>query len=115
MEKAVIYFNSRCSTCRKTLAILEDHPVNFEIKEYLKDPPTASETLKIMGILGDKAPEIVRTKEALYKSEPFSLTNQEVVAEKLSLKPTLIQRPIVIYKGRAVVARPPEEVLNILI
>ena len=111
--KSIIYFNSLCGTCRKTLALLEERGLDLEIREYLTEPPTKTELLKIMEMLGDDAQKIVRTKEQRYKELNFSIEDKIKVAEVLSEEPVLIQRPIFIHQGKAVVARPPEEVLKV--
>lgn len=67
-----------------------------------------------MEMLGENSQKVVRIKEDSYKKLNFPLSDNDLVAEQLNQDPTLIQRPIFVHKGQAVVARPPEEVLTLL-
>lgn len=110
-----IYHNNRCSTSRKTLAIIEEAGESPEIVEYLKTPPSEAELKDILEKLGMKAEEIVRKKETLYKEEykDKKLTNAQWI-KVLAKNPILIERPIVVRADKAVVGRPPENVKELL-
>lgn len=110
-----IYHNTRCSTSRKTLALIEESGVNPEIVEYLKDPLTEDELKDILNKLGMKAEEIIRKKEKLYKEEykGKNLTDSQWI-KVLVKNPILIERPIVVKGKKAVLGRPPENVKELL-
>lgn len=110
-----IYHNTRCSTSRKTLAIIEEAGESPEIVEYLKTPPSEVELKDLLNKLGMKAEDIVRKKEALYKEEykDKKLTNAQWI-KVLAKNPILIERPIVVRADKAVVGRPPENVKELL-
>ena len=115
-DKAIIWHNPRCSKSRGALQLLQEAGVEIEERRYLDNPPSAEELDEVLNLLGMTPEQIVRTKEALYKElglKDKQLSRQQWL-ELLSQHPKLIERPIVIYKGRAVVARPPEKVLELL-
>ena len=62
----VIYYNPDCSKCREAISLLEEKNCSFEIREYLKDPPSENELKELLQKLGCKASDIVRKSEPLY-------------------------------------------------
>ena len=114
--KTILYHNPRCSKSRATRALLEEQGEQPEIVEYLKTPPTAAELNKILDMLGLEPRELIRRKEKEYLHaglDDMNLTRTELI-EAMVKHPKLIERPIVIKDGRAVLGRPPEKVLDIL-
>lgn len=113
---ASIYHNPRCSKSRQTLALLEENGVTPNIIEYLKEPLSEQEIADILSKLGLQAKEIIRTGEQEYKSlglKDKDLTDKALIA-LIAKHPKLLQRPIVVMNDRAVVGRPPENVLTLL-
>lgn len=111
-----IFHNPRCSKSRQTLAILEEKGADIEIVEYLKTPPTAEQLAEVVNKLNVSVRDIIRTKESEYKEvglDNSDLTEQAIL-EKLVATPKLIERPIVINGDKAVIGRPPENVLEII-
>ena len=111
-----IYHNPRCSKSRKTLALLKDQDLTPEIIEYLKTPPNAEELDQLLQLLGLEPRELMRRKEAEYKTHNLddpNLTRDELIAAMVA-HPKLIERPIVIKDSKAVLGRPPERVLEII-
>ncbi len=108
-----IFHNPRCSKSRQTLQLIRDRGVEPEIVEYLKTPPCADEILDIVRMLGTAPSALFRTKEALYRE--LGLHQKEITRDEsleiLSENPRLIERPIVISGQRAIIGRPPENVL----
>ncbi|MEO9483875.1 MAG: arsenate reductase (glutaredoxin) [Ekhidna sp.] len=110
-----IYHNPRCSKSRQTLNLIEDKGQTFEIKEYLKDPPSKEELKKIIALLGIKPEQLIRKGEADFK-ENFkgkNMTDDEWIDAMIAY-PKLMERPIVVDGDRAVLGRPPENVLTLL-
>ena len=110
----VIYHNPRCSKSRQTLALIEGKGVTPKIVEYLDTPPSADELKEILSKLGKPAAEIVRKKEAIEEGIDLSALSEAALIEALASHPRAIERPIVIKGNRAVLGRPPENVLEIL-
>jgi arsenate reductase len=111
-----IYHNPKCSKSRQTLELLEQNGITPAIIEYLKIPPTAETLKKILGQLGMTPRELLRKKEAVYaelKLNDPSLSDDALIDFMLA-HPILIERPIVLANGKAVLGRPPEQVLDIL-
>ena len=108
----VIYHNPDCSKSRAALEILREHGCAPVVIEYLKTPPDV-ETLRSLGL---PAREIIRDNEdeyaALNLADP-SKTDAELFAA-IAQHPILLQRPIIVAGKRAVVARPPERVNELI-
>ena len=116
MTKATIFHNPRCSKSRQTLALLEDNNCDVTIVEYLKDVPSANELTHLLSLLGLKSRQLMRIKEVEYKNQNLAdanLTEQQLIAAMLNT-PKLIERPIVVANNKAVIGRPPENVLDII-
>ncbi|MEQ9304212.1 MAG: arsenate reductase (glutaredoxin) [Marinoscillum sp.] len=110
-----IFHNPRCRKSRETLSILEDKGEMVTIIDYLDTPPSEKELSEIITMLGISPQELIRKGEAIYK-ENFkgrNLSDKEWIAAMVS-NPKLIERPIVIKDGQAVIGRPPERVLEII-
>lgn len=110
-----IYHNPRCSKSRKTLELLREHGIEPTVVEYLKDPPDKKALKKITDMLGLKPEQIVRKSEDTFKQQfaGKTLTGDQWL-EALANYPILIERPIVITGARAVLGRPPENVLDLI-
>jgi len=110
-----IYHNPRCTKSRATLALLNERGIEPKVVEYLQTPPTAKELKGIVAKLGIKPEELVRKGEDVYK-EKFAgktLTDAQWI-QALAANPILIERPIVVRGEKAVIGRPPENVLALL-
>lgn len=111
-----IYHNSRCSKSRGALALLEQHGQPFEVVNYLDTPPSASELKTLLAQLGLSARQLLRTGEDEYRQlglDDSSLDEAKLIAAMVK-HPRLIERPIVVANGKAVIGRPPEKLLEIL-
>ena len=110
-----IYHNPRCSKSRECLAILEASKIKFETIQYLDNPITKEELTEIIKLLGIPPIYLVRKNEAIWKEnyKGKSLSDSEIIAA-MAAYPKLIERPIVINKGKAVIGRPPERIKSIL-
>ncbi len=111
----VVYHNPKCSKSRSALDFLKDKGVEFELREYIKEPLTKKEMIDLLKQLNISAEELVRKNEEVYK-ENFKgkkLSDKEWVEAFIEF-PKLIERPIVCVNNKAVVARPTERILEIL-
>ena len=111
-----IYHNPRCSKSRKTLELLRSKGIEPFIVEYLKDPPTRKKLKEILAMLNLEPRQLIRNTESIYKEKGLddpSLDREQLVSAMVE-NPVLIERPIVISKGKAVIGRPPENVLGII-
>ncbi|WP_058535169.1 arsenate reductase (glutaredoxin) [Legionella saoudiensis] len=113
MHEIIIYHNSRCSKSRETLALLQEKGYEFTIIEYLKTPLTKEQLNDLKAHF--TLQEFVRTNEPVFKNLGLSLENEEQLMQAMVTEPVLMQRPIVTYKGKAIIGRPPEKVLQLFI
>jgi arsenate reductase len=107
-----IFHNPRCSKSRSTLEILSDNSADVDVVEYLKDTPDRDELKSILGMLGMSPRDLMRKHEAPYKENNLdsdSLSEDELIDYMIKY-PILIERPIVVSNGKAVIGRPPENV-----
>lgn len=105
--------NPRCSKSRQTLALLEENGVKVRVREYLKDPLSREELERLFGLLTTPFSSAIRTKETLFKELAVDLDSKENVIQAICENPSLLERPIVIAKGKAVIGRPPEAVQSL--
>lgn len=115
-EGLAIYHNPACSKSREALQILQDNNLSPEIIDYLDNPPSPQELKELVEILGVSARDLLRTTEPVYRDaelDDYSLNDDEII-EAICEYPTLLQRPIVISDGRAIIGRPPTRILEIL-
>lgn len=111
----IIYHNPRCSKSRETLKLLQERGIEPEIREYLKQVPTAEELRQVLALLDITPRQLLRTKEAEYKEAGLDnpALDDSAVIEAMTRHPRLIERPIVINGDQARIGRPPESVLEI--
>ncbi len=109
-----IWHNSRCSKSRAAFNYLKENSIEFEVVEYLKEPPTEEELKEVLNKLGLKPSELARKKEKLFKELGLKDASEEEILKAMAQNPKLIERPIVVNGDRAVVARPLEEIEKVL-
>ncbi|MCB1844768.1 MAG: arsenate reductase (glutaredoxin) [Halioglobus sp.] len=113
-----IYHNPQCSKSRKTLELIQERGITPVIVPYLDEAPTAATTLRLAAALSLPVKALLRTGEQDFKAAMDSLdvNDDRTLAEWLQEHPRLLERPIVIdeVSGKAVIGRPPENVLALL-
>ena len=109
-----IYHNPKCSKSRQTLEIVRNKTSEFEIIEYLNNPLTAKEITVLLSQLNIKPLSLVRTQEIIWREnyKGKELTDIEIINAMFE-NPKLIERPIVVKNNKAVIGRPPENVLGL--
>lgn len=110
-----IYHNPRCRKSREALQLLESQNLLHNVILYLEIPPSKSDLAIIIKKLNIKPMQLVRTQEAIWKSEYKGKTlsdNDMIIA--MTKHPKLIERPIVINGDKAVIGRPTENILTLL-
>lgn len=115
-EDVTVYFNPSCSKCRASKELLEEHGVQASYFRYLDEAPSRDDLEQVMKLLGIDDPRaMMRTGEAVYKELGLAgETSPDELLDAMVANPILIERPIVIRGGRAVIARPPERLLELL-
>nr|WP_199002453.1 arsenate reductase (glutaredoxin) [Flavobacterium sp. ASV13] len=101
-----IYHNPRCGKSRTCLAFIEQSKQEYEIIQYLTETPTFKELKTLLEKLELQPIQLVRIKEKIwienYKGK--NLTNQEIIQAMVD-NPILIERPIVVKNGKAIIGR----------
>ncbi|MEN8109183.1 MAG: arsenate reductase (glutaredoxin) [Pseudomonadota bacterium] len=115
-DDVTIYFNPKCSKCRLSLELLEKEGQQAEIIEYLNTPLDAATLTSILDMLGMEPRELMRKHEKEYSETGLDdpeLSRTDLIRAMIAY-PRLIERPIVIKDGKAIIGRPPEKILDIL-
>ncbi len=116
MVKAVIYYNPSCSKSRDSLAILKEKGLDIEEVRYLDSPPSKEMLAELCQMMNLKPREIIRSGETLFKELGLNQNDEKTDNEWLDLlvsNPQLIERPIVRVGDKAIMGRPPENILKI--
>lgn len=111
-----VYHNPRCSKSRGACELISERlnqaGESLEIVEYLKEGLSVDQLKALHRMLGGPVRDMIRDTEAPYKElglDRSTLTDDQLF-EAIATHPILLQRPIVVRGGRAVIARPPENV-----
>ena len=111
-----VYEKPTCTTCRRLAELLVDRGVDFDRVNFHIDPLPEERIRELLGKAGVRPREALRTREPVYAQLALSerdLGDDELIA-LMAEHPQLLQRPIVELGDRAVLARPPERVLELL-
>ena len=108
--------NPRCSKSRGALDLLRERGIEPEILPYLEQPPSVEELRSLVRLLGVPARALLRTGEPEYAELGLSdaTLDDDALLGAMHAHPRLIERPIFVHEGRAVIGRPPERVLDLL-
>lgn len=114
--RTVIYQKPTCTTCRKVYEALKESGVDFEAVDYYTDPIPKAKLQELLRKMRLSPRELLRTKDPIYKTLKIAerdLTDAELIA-LMAANPDLIQRPIVERGERAILARPPDRIKDLL-
>ena len=111
-----IYHNPRCSKSRQTLEIIQKQGHQPEIIKYLESPPSIKEIKNLLSLLNLQPRELMRKNEAAFKDNHMSnlYLSEDDLIELMHNYPKVIERPIVVNNNKAIIGRPPENVLTII-
>lgn len=117
-----IYHNARCSKSREALQLTsefaEEHQLELHVIDYQKTPLTRAQLVELHQVLQSEGAvnlrAMVRDNEEIFATLQLAHANDAALLDALAAHPTLLQRPIVHFKQRAIIARPPELVSRIL-
>lgn len=112
----IIYHNPQCSKSRQAKALLEEHGVEPEVVEYLKGSLSAEKISEVIAMLDLSPRDVMRKGEQAYKDLGLKDKNRsdEELIQAIVDHPILLERPIVVSGGKAVIGRPPENVLDLI-
>ena len=109
-----ILHNPRCSKSRATLNIILENNIQPTIRLYLDDPLSVEEIRNLLIKLDTTVDQIVRKNEEVYKKLNLKNSDQDLLIENISKNPILLERPIVVKGAKAIIGRPPENVMKLL-
>jgi arsenate reductase len=111
---AVIYHNPKCSTSRKTLELLRDSGYEPTVIQYLKTPPTRATLAELIADAGISVRAAVRKRETLYAELGLADASDDALLDALVQHPILVERPFVVTAKGTRLARPIDDVREIL-
>ena len=114
MSDVTVWLNPRCSKCRGAEELLAERGVAAHKVYYLDTPPSREAIARVVDLLGGDPRALVRTGEPAYRELGLATAGSAELLDALAGHPQLIERPVVIRGDRAVVARPPERLLELL-
>lgn len=115
MEKITIWHNPRCSKSRNALNLLEEKGIEPNIVKYLDSCPNEEEIKNILGLLGINAKDLLRKGESVYKELNLKeVDDEDTLIKAMVSNPKLIERPIIVRGNKAVIARPIENLEELL-
>lgn len=110
-----VWHNPGCGSSKNAIAYLEEKGIEPEIFLYLKEKPAKAAIRRVLGLLGLKASELLRPNEALAQELGlYAGARETAILDAMAAHAALIQRPIVITKKGAVIARPKTRIDEIL-
>lgn len=114
-DALLLLHNPRCSKSRAALALLEERGASFETRLYLDEPLSRTELDDLAGRLGRPASGFVRGREAVFAEAGLGAdASDAAILEAMAEHPILMERPILVRGRRAVIGRPPEDLLELL-
>ena len=110
----ILWHNPRCSKSRQALALLTEAGQDPDIRLYLKEPPSRAELEALRTALGLTAAEMIRTGEKTFKEQGLKDADEDTLLDAMAADPILLERPILQAGDKAVIGRPPENVLALI-
>lgn len=111
----ILWHNPRCSKSRAALALLEAEGAEVTVRRYLDDPPTLDELRALHVLLDLPVRAMMRLKEPEFAAQGLSVDSDDAtLLAAMAATPKLIERPVLMTANRAVIARPPERVLDFI-
>lgn len=113
MSEYTIFHNPRCSKSTATFELLTANGIEPEVFEYLVEPMQKQQLISLFKALGKSPKDVLRTKEDEYKALSINFNNDTEVIDAIIAHPKILERPIVVKGDKAIIGRPPENVLEL--
>ena len=112
----IIYHNPRCSKSREALELTQQfaaqHQLDLDVVDYQKTPLTLAQLTELHQFLQSEqivsVLDMLRDNEELFATLSLKDASDDALLQALAAHPQLLQRPIIRFNHRAVIARPPE-------
>lgn len=115
MQNIQIWHNPKCSKSRNAMTLLEEKGINADVVKYLESTPTKEQLTEVLKKLNMSARELLRTGEDVYKELNLKdESDEEKLINIMVENPILIERPIIIKGDKALIARPIENLEELL-
>jgi arsenate reductase (glutaredoxin) len=112
MSDVIVYEKRTCTTCRTVADLLRSRGIEYEDVQYHVEGISERRIRELLAMAGIPARDALRMREAGAAELAAGASEDEIVAA-MAARPELLQRPIVVRGDRAVLARPPERVLEL--
>lgn len=110
----VLWFDARCSACKRALELLRERGIEPVLRRFLEEPPSPEELAGLLGRLGASPREVARADADEYQALRLSRAPDAELVSAIALHPRILRAPILVAGERAVLARPPERVLELV-
>jgi arsenate reductase (glutaredoxin) len=114
MSDVVIFHNPNCSTSKYAVGVADELGVDYEVVKYLlkSERPTREQLAELVDQLEDPTTDLVRRDANFTK---LGITDADVetpeqVVDLLEQYPQLLQRPVLVRDGKAIIGRPKDRV-----
>ena len=115
MQDIEIWHNPKCSKSIAAMELLENNNINANVVKYLETAPSKEQLQDVLKKLNIKASQLLRTGEEIYSELKLNQIDDENELIEIMVKnPILIERPIIIKGESAVIARPIENLSELL-
>ena len=116
MSKYILYHNPRWGKSRGAVSLLNENKINYKLVEYLKNPLDVESVLLLSKKLGLAPGEFVRKNEKDFKENNLEtmMHDHNKMAVSISKYPKIMERPILVKGDKAVIGRPPENILKLV-
>ena len=115
MQNIQIWHNPKCSKSRAAMELLENNNIDANVVKYLEQTPTKEQIKDVLKKLRISAKELLRTSEDIYKELNLNqIDDEETLIDFMVKNPILIERPIIIKGDKAVIARPIENLSELI-
>jgi len=116
MQKITVYEKPTCTTCRKVSKALTEAGIDFNKVNYYIEPFSKTKLKELLRKMNMKPSELLRKNDAAYKKLKFRIEklSEDEILNLMIENPDLVQRPIVEVDDKAILARPPEKIKEIL-
>jgi len=116
MDVITIYHNPRWSKSREAVQLLKDKDIELDIVEYLKHPLSVNELKTLADMMDLRPKDFIRRGEQDFKELDLKdkLENDNVLFKAMADYPKLMERPIMVKGEKAVLGRPPGNVLKLV-
>jgi arsenate reductase len=115
MQNIQIWHNPKCSKSRAAMELLENKNIDANVVKYLEQTPTKEQIKDVLKKLRISAKELLRTGEDVYKELNLKdINDEETLIDFMVKNPILIERPIIIKGDKAVIARPIENLSELI-